>query len=92
MVNLPTNLKSLYPQPLRRYEMRYNAQNGVVRGHARSSAMSPFDRAHMISYSSLTETICVYLAPFSNTASYLSKFANFDLPHLHLAPPGTLFL
>ena len=20
-------------------------------------------------------------------ASYLSKFANFDLPHLHLAPP-----
>ena len=24
---------------------------------------------------------------FRDTASYLSKFANFDLPHLHLAPP-----
>ena len=29
----------------------------VVRGHARSSAMSPFDRAHTISYSSLIETM-----------------------------------
>ena len=24
---------------------------------------------------------------FRDTASYLLKFANFDLPHLHLAPP-----
>ena len=24
---------------------------------------------------------------FRDTASYLSKFANFVLPHLHLAPP-----
>jgi len=30
---------------------------GVVRGHPNSSAMSPFDRAHMTSYSSLIETI-----------------------------------
>ena len=38
-----------------------NAQNGgwfgVVRDHSRSWAMSSFDRAHTISYSSLTETI-----------------------------------
>ena len=31
--------------------------DGVVRGHPRSSAMSPFDRAHTISYSSLIETM-----------------------------------
>ena len=30
---------------------------GVVRGHPRSSAMSSFDRAHTISYSSLIETM-----------------------------------
>ena len=35
-----------------------NAENGVVwavRGHSRSSAMSPFDRAHTTSYSTLIE-------------------------------------
>ena len=30
---------------------------GVVRGHSRSSAMSPFDRAHTTSYSTLIETM-----------------------------------
>ena len=30
---------------------------GVVRGHSRSTAMSPFDRAHTTSYSTLTETL-----------------------------------
>jgi len=37
-----------------------NAENGVVwvvRGHPRSSAMPPFDRVHMISYSSLIESM-----------------------------------
>jgi len=29
----------------------------VVRGHARSSETSPFDRAHMTSYSTLVETM-----------------------------------
>ena len=42
-----------------------NAENGVVRGHSRSWAMPPFDRAHTTSYSTLIETICVYLLPFS---------------------------
>jgi len=34
-----------------------NAQNGVVRGHSRSWAMPPFDRAHTTSYLALIETI-----------------------------------
>ena len=37
-----------------------NAENGVVwaiRGHSRSSAMSPFDRAHTTSYSTLIEAV-----------------------------------
>ena len=38
----------------------------VVRGHPRSSAISLFDKARMISYSSLIEiSLCVYLVPFS---------------------------
>ena len=56
----PPNLKSL-PSPvteiwnaLKMYKMGWF---GVVRGHPRSSAISPFDRAHMISYSSLIETM-----------------------------------
>ena len=32
---------------------------GVVRGHSRSTAMSPFDRAHTTSYSTLIETMCL---------------------------------
>jgi len=38
---------------------------GVVRGDSRSTAMLPFDRAHTTSHSTLIETICVYLVPFS---------------------------
>jgi len=37
----------------------------MVRGHSRSWAMPSFDRAHMTSYSTLIETICDYLLPFS---------------------------
>ena len=33
-----------------------NVENGVVREHSRSTAMSPFDRAHTTSYSTLIET------------------------------------
>ena len=33
-----------------------NAENGVVRGHSRSTAMSPFDRAYTTSYLTLIET------------------------------------
>ena len=65
-----------------------NAENGVaVRGHLRSSAMSPFDRAHTTSYSTLIETMSLSCTVFEIIAGYLSKVADFDPPHLHLAPP-----
>jgi len=37
---------------------------GVVRGHSRSTAMSPFDRAHATSYSTLIETMCLSFTVF----------------------------
>ena len=37
---------------------------GVVRGHSRSSAMSPFDTAHTTSYSTLVETMCLSCTVF----------------------------
>ena len=40
------------------------SENGVVRGHSRSSAMSPFDRAHTTSYSTLIETMCLSCTVF----------------------------
>ena len=45
--------------------------------------MQPFDRAHTTSYSTLIET----MFRFQDIAGYLSKVADFDPPHLHLAPP-----
>ena len=60
-----------------------NADNGVVWGHSRSSALSPFDRAHMTFYSTLIETMRL----FRDIAGYLWKVADFDPPHLYLAPP-----
>jgi len=57
-------------------------------GHSRSSTMSPFDRAHTTSYSTLIETMRLsILYHFRDIASYLSKVGDFDPPHLHLAPP-----
>ena len=53
---------------------------GVDRGHSRSWAMPPFDRAHTTSYSTLIETMCL-------SFTVLLKVADFDPPHLHLAPP-----
>ena len=58
----------------------------VVRGHLRSMAMSPFDRAHTTSYSTLIETMCLSFAVFRDIAGYLSKVPDFDPPHLHSAP------
>ena len=40
------------------------AENGVVRGHSRSTAMSPFDRAHRTSHSTLIETMCLSCTVF----------------------------
>ena len=50
-------------------------------------AMSLFDRAHTTSYSTLTETMHLSCTYFRDIAGYLSKVADFDTPHLHLAPP-----
>ena len=57
MINLPTKFEM--PNFIRYGNVKgdANVENGVVRGHPRLSAMSPFDRAHTTSYSSLIETI-----------------------------------
>jgi len=44
--------------------MQKNGWFGAVRGHSRSSAMSPFDRAHTTSYSTLIETMCLSCTVF----------------------------
>jgi len=64
-------------------------QLGALMGHLRSSAMSPFDRAHR-AYDFLFDfnrNHASILYRFRDIASYLSKVADFDPPHLHLAPP-----
>ena len=60
---------------------------GVVRGHSRSTAMSPFDRAHTTSYSIFNRNYVSIFYRFRDIAGYLSTVADFDPPHLHLAPP-----
>ena len=59
----------------------------MVRGHPRSSAMSPFDRAHMISYSSLIETMrpsCITVFEIRRAicrSSPTSNYPTYILPH-----------
>ena len=60
-------------------------QFGTLRGHSRSSAMSPFDRVHTTSYSTLIATM-LYLVPFSRYNRLFVEIADFDPPHLHVAP------
>ena len=48
--------------------------------------MSPFDRARDFLFI-FNRNYASILYCFQEPASYLSKFANFDLPYLHLAPP-----
>ena len=67
--------------------MQKMGQFGAVRGHSRSSAMSPFDRAHTTSYSTLIETMCLSFTVFEIEPVICRKVAGFDPPHLHLAPP-----
>ena len=56
-------------------------------GHSWSSAMSPFDRARTTSYSTLIETVRLSCTVFEIQSDILSKVANFNPPHVHLAPP-----
>ena len=61
---------------------------GVVRGHSRSMAMSPFDRAHTTDFLfDFNRNHASILYRFRDIASCLSKVADFDPPHLHSAPP-----
>jgi len=55
---------------------------GVVRGHSRSSAMSSYDFQFHFNRNYASILYC-----FRDIAGYLSKVADFDPPHLRLAPP-----
>ena len=60
---------------------------GGVRGYPRSSETSPFDRAHMTFYSTLTKTIRLSCTVFELQRVFQSKLTNFNPPHLHSSPP-----
>ena len=87
MINLYTKFKA--PACCRYEDMNGGAKCtnwfGAVKGHSRSSAMSPFDRAHTTSYSTFNRNHASILYRFPDIESDLSKVADFDPPHLHLA-------
>jgi len=61
------NLKSLYSSTAKIRKTMQNVEIRVVleiKGHPRSSATYPFDRAHTISYSTITETTCLCCTTF----------------------------
>jgi len=57
----------------------------VVREHLRSWAMQTFNRANTTSYSTLIEIVSVFYH-FRGMVGYSSKVADFNPPHLLLAP------
>jgi len=62
----------------------------MVRGHSRSWATPPFDRAHVYDFLfdfNRNHASILYRFRDIGLASYLSKVADFDPPHLHFAPP-----
>jgi len=62
--------------------------DGVVRGHSRSSAMSRHSIEHIYDFLiDFNRNQASFFYRLRAIASYLSKVANFNLPHLHLAPP-----
>ena len=56
---------------------------GVVRGHSRSSAMSPFDRAHMTSYSTLIETMRLSFTVFEIYDTIRDAILTLQIPNQH---------
>ena len=58
----------------------------MVRGHPSLSAMSPFDRAHTTSYSSLIETIRLSCTVYDIQPGPKSLY--FDIPLAFNAPGG----
>ena len=61
---------------------------GVVRGHSRSSTMSPFDSAHTTSYSTLIETMCLSCTVFEILPSICRKSSILTHPTCIRAPVG----
>ena len=61
---------------------------GVVRGHPSLSAMSPFDRAHTTSYSSLIESIRLSCTVYEIKTSIGLKSLYFDTPLAFNGPDG----
>jgi len=64
---------------------------GVVKRHSGSWAMSPFDTAHTTStlvfnFNRNYEST-LYLVSFSRSSELFVQVADFNLSHLHLAPP-----
>ena len=61
---------------------------GVVRGHSRSWAMPPFDRANTTSCLTLLETMCLSFTVFDEIQPDICrKSPILTHTHLHLAPP-----
>jgi len=86
MINLPTKFEVFRFTHHGDMKGAENAPNGVVRGDPRSSAMSPFDSAYNFLFLFNRNNASI-LYHSRDSASYLSKFANFTLPHLYLMPP-----
>ena len=59
---------------------------GVVRGHSRSTAMSPFDKSAYDFLFDFNRNYVSILYRFRDIVVYLSKVADFDPPHLHSVP------
>ena len=61
---------------------------GVFRGHSRSWSMPPLDRVHTTDFLfDFNRNYVSIFYRFRDITGYLSKVADFDPPHLHLAPP-----
>jgi len=79
MITYPPNLKSLsLPVMEMRNALKMHKMGwfGVVRGHPRSSAMSPFDSVRVISCSSLIETmrLCVTFCIFCQSKETKTRY------------------
>ena len=57
-----------------------------VRGHSRSSKMTPFDSLHMLSYYRPIVTLCLECTVFEIWRNYGRKSPK-NLHHPHLTPP-----
>ena len=77
----PPNVKSLFSAVTEIWNALKMHKMGVVRGHRQC-----WQSAHNFLFVFNRNYVSI-LYRFRDTASYLSKFANFDLLHQHLAPP-----